>query len=165
MVWAAALWTAIGAGVGLLLAVSVPHLLGGQALTVMSGSMEPVLRPGDIVVNKRISPLDARVGDVITFRSPDGSSRMITHRVRSMHVSDGSVHFVTKGDAASGTDRWSMPTDASLGRARYRIRKLGYALFWIRSSYSRPGLIELSAVLLGAVGLVRIWRPRPGSPR
>src|SRR5919206_2114030 len=51
-----------------------------QLLTVASGSMQPALPLGSLVV---VVPRDAdavRVGDVITF-SPPGDNRTVTHRV------------------------------------------------------------------------------------
>jgi signal peptidase len=43
---------------------------GWRVDTVLSGSMEPSLRSGGIVVTRPVTLSDIRSGDVITFRSP-----------------------------------------------------------------------------------------------
>ena len=66
----AAAW-AIGAFcMALLAAVALPNAIGMRSFTVMSGSMEPTIHVGDVVIDKKISPLDARPGDVVTFSDP-----------------------------------------------------------------------------------------------
>ena len=36
----------------------------------MSGSMQPAIHTGDVVVDESIAPAEARVGDVVTFKDP-----------------------------------------------------------------------------------------------
>lgn len=152
-------WTALGAGFALFAALTAPTLLGGRSLTIMSGSMEPALGTGDIVLEREIAPLEARVGDIVTFRDPDGSGRLITHRVRSIRVGGDAVTFTTKGDAANGIQRWTIPQSGTIGEPRFRLPKLGYALSATRSPAGRLLLVALPALLLGASAITRIWRP------
>src|SRR5205823_12595783 len=98
----------------------------------MSGSMEPVIHTGDIVVSKPVSPLDARPGDVVTFRDPDNSRRLITHRLRSLEVRGGTVYAVTKGDANNTVERWTVPIGARIGRVVLRLPRVGYGLAFAR---------------------------------
>lgn len=156
-----ALWTVGGLLFGLCMAVTVPILLRDRSLTVLTGSMEPTLNVGDVVVVKQISPLDARVGDVITFRDPADATRLVTHRVRSVQVGDGVARFVTKGDANTSVERWKVPTDGTIARVLYRVPRIGYALFWVRGRSGRLLLVVIPALLLGAYELWRIWRPEP----
>jgi signal peptidase I len=78
------LWASFGLVAGLLLALTLPRLFGMPVLVVLSGSMEPALATGDVVIESRISPLDEKVGDVVTVRDPERPERLITHRVRSI---------------------------------------------------------------------------------
>lgn len=153
-------WMVAAALATLLVALLASFALGYRSMTVMSGSMEPAIRPGDVVVNRRIQPLEARVGDVITFREP-GSRRFITHRVRRITARGSRVTFVTKGDANTGTERWSVPASGEIGRVRFRLPGVGYALFWTHGRYAILALITIPALLLGAITVARIWRP-PG---
>jgi signal peptidase I len=77
----------------------IPSVLGYRMFVVESGSMEPTLKVGAVIVSK--SPQDAkaiRTGTIITFRTADGAS-VITHRVIEV-VSDGAgnIAYRTKGD-------------------------------------------------------------------
>src|SRR5437870_10347633 len=73
------------------LGLTLPVLAGYHSFTVMSGSMEPTIHTGDVVVDQQISPADARVGDIVTFQGPTDHSKLITHRVRSIEIRDGVV--------------------------------------------------------------------------
>ena len=159
-----ALWTVLGTMAGLFVAVSAPYLFGYRSLTVLSGSMEPTLHVGDVVVVDQVSPTLVRVGDIVTFRDPADPARLITHRVREIHVSGSDVDFVTKGDANTSVERWKINRDGKIGRVAYHVWRLGYLMFWIRSRYGRLSLIVIPALVLGAVELWRLWRPAPAGP-
>lgn len=62
---------------------------------VTSDSMAPTLSPGDGYV---LVEGDVAVGDVVTFRTPDG---YVTHRI----VGEGEDGYVTRGDANPATDQ------------------------------------------------------------
>jgi signal peptidase len=156
-----AAWACIGFALGIAASVIAPRALGGQSYTVMSGSMEPAIATGDVVVNERVSPPEVRVGDVVTFRDPADQSRLVTHRLRSVSVRDGVASMVTKGDANNTVERWSVPVGGSLGRVTYRVPKLGYLLAAAGGSHGRLLLIALPALLLAIWELVQIWRPSP----
>jgi signal peptidase len=164
-----AAWSVLGVMAGLFLSVSVPYLFGERSLTVLSGSMEPQLHVGDVVVVDQVPPLEVRVGDIVTFRDPEDASRLITHRVREIDVNGSEVAFVTKGDANTSVEHWKINTAGTIGRVRYHVWRLGYLMFWIRSPLGRLGMVVVPALLLGGFELWRIWRPanedeRDGEP-
>jgi signal peptidase I len=148
-----------GFGCGLVLALALPLAFGARPLTVLSGSMEPALGVGDVSVVKRISPLDARPGDVVTFRDPDGGGRLITHRVRTMRVRGGSVAFVTRGDANNASERWEVPAGGEISRLVYRVPELGRLLVWARASGLLPILFGGALAALLVLELIATWRP------
>ncbi len=153
-------WFLLGISTGTMLAVGAASLSGYQSFKVLSGSMEPAINTGDLVVDQRISPPDARVGDVITFREP-GSSRLITHRVVGMRLEHGWARMRTRGDANNTPERWSIRADGEIGRVGYRIPKLGYLMARVDGRMMQLLLVVLPALLLAALELRRIWRPRP----
>jgi signal peptidase len=158
VVLSAALY-AVGAFAAVIaLAVTVPTLLGHSSLTVLSGSMAPTLRVGDVVVEKQISPLQARVGDVVTFRAPDAPAKLYTHRIVRMDASGGVIHFVTQGDANTGVERWTIADTGKLGRVEYRIPLVGHITNRAGSRDGRLLLIVAPALLLALAELRRIWR-------
>ncbi|MBC8091842.1 MAG: signal peptidase I, partial [Pseudonocardia sp.] len=89
----------------LALAVAVvPAAVGGSTLTVLSGSMEPTLPVGSVVVVRPRPPAEIGTGDVITFLARDPGSdatRVVTHRV--VEVLPG-PEFRTRGDANPDPD-------------------------------------------------------------
>ena len=153
---------ALGLIVGLSLAVAGPMALGLHSYTVMSGSMEPAVHTGDVVVDEQISPLAARAGDIVTFRDPSDGRRMVTHRVRSVRRSSHGdrVDVVTKGDANNAVERWSIPARGHVGRVVYRVPKVGFALFRLRSGWGRLLFVIVPAIAFCVYELLRIWRPR-----
>ncbi len=148
---------ALGFAVGTAAVATLPTAFGYRTLAVLSGSMEPALHPGDAIVVDRISPLDARIGDIVTFRDPADQGRLITHRVRSYSIRAKTVSFVTRGDANTGVERWQIPADGELGRAALRLPKLGYVTVRVGSRVGRLLLIALPAFLLTLLALRRIW--------
>jgi len=155
----ALVWAAVGLISGLLLAATLPLAVGDRSFTVMSGSMEPAIGTGDVVVAQPIRPLEARVGNVVTFRDPEGSGRMITHRVREVHEQAERVSFITKGDANNNTERWTVARAGHIGRVAYRLPRLGFVFVWTRTPLGRILLIAFPLSVLGVGALVRIWRP------
>jgi signal peptidase len=158
-------WSVVGVIAGLVASLTVPSLFGYRVLNVMSGSMGPKIETGSVVWDEVINPLDARVGDVVTFPDPEDRSRLITHRLRSIRVTGHTAQMVTRGDANDTVERWSVPVGAKLGRVVYHVPKLAYARVWISSHTSSmaAGIIVLVLIL---AALVEIWRPRgKGAPR
>ena len=145
--------------VALALAGAGGAVLGYQPFTVMSGSMQPAIRTGDLVIDEHIAPLEARRGDVVTFVDPTDRRRLITHRVRHLRRQGSRVAFVTKGDANNTVERWSVPVEGRIGRVALRVPKLGYAAAWSRGPYGRLMLVVLPAICLAGIQLHRIWRP------
>ena len=154
-----ATWAVVACAAAVALAIGLPHAFGFKSFTVMSGSMEPAIGTGAVVVERPIAPREARVGDVVTFKDPEGGERLITHRVKSVRVRGGTARFVTKGDANNTVERWSVPAEGSIGRVAYDVPKVGYLMVYAGGPHGRILLIVLPALMLAAYELVRIWRP------
>lgn len=155
------LWLFLGALFAALFAATAPLVLGDRSFTMRSGSMTPALETGDVVVTEPIAPEAARVGDVVTFRDPEGSGKLFSHRVQSIREVGGDVRFITRGDANTSTERWTVPADGSVGKVLYRVPKIGWALMWSGTVPARIALIVIPALLLCWTGLNRIWRSAP----
>lgn len=156
--WLFARSAAAGMIVALVLAAAVPVVFGGRTFTVMSGSMEPNVSTGDLVLTMPISPGEAKTGDIVTFNDPSGSGKLLTHRIATSKRSGDNYDFVTKGDANTNVERWSVPADGNVGHVVMRMPKLGYAMSLTKSPAARVGLIALPALLLAGFALVAIWR-------
>jgi signal peptidase len=141
----------------LLLAVG-PRLMGYQTVTMLTGSMAPLINPGDVVVTTPIHASDLRVGDIITYSIPVEDRRVVTHRV--IEIIPGPAAAVrTKGDANAGADPW---TATLQGDTVYRqvavIPHLGDAIRALREPPVRTALTYGAPALLVAGLLAAIWR-------
>ena len=153
-----ALWMVLGLAIGLIAIVTLPGLVGYRSLTVVSGSMEPTLGVGSVVIDEVISPLDARPGDIVTFQDPL-RPRQLTHRLQKMRVEGDTAYMVTLGDANDAPERWTVQKDGRIGRVVAHLPKLGYARAALGTRYARLGVLG-AVMALGALLLVDLWRPR-----
>ena len=156
-----ALCSSVGYAVTVAVVISLGTLIGFRSLVVVSGSMQPLLRPGDLVVDRMISPGDLRIGDVVTFRDPTNPTALVTHRVRDVQLQGLSYAVTTKGDASNALQRWTIRANGRLGRVLLRIPVVGRPIFWGRSRFGEVGLLVVPALLLAVSLLAQIWRPRP----
>lgn len=162
-----ATWAAASFVLVVLLSAALPLAVGGTSMVVRSGSMTPAIRTGDVVVVRPIAPTEAEVGDIVTFKDPTGSGRLLVHRVRAISQVGSEVEVITKGDANTTQERWKVAADGTIGTVAYRVPVLGFAVGWIGSPAGRIGLVIVPALLLAGMLLMRIWRPRldPGEAR
>jgi signal peptidase len=114
-------WTAI-ALVGVLLVWGSTGLLGFKPSVVASGSMRPAFDVGDIAITVQKGPETIKPGDVIQYLR-DGE--FIVHRVVEVEKINGSVFFITKGDANNAPDD-PVSQDAVSGKVLFIIPKLGW---------------------------------------
>lgn len=145
-------WAAVG--------TAAPMLWGWQPTVIVSGSMLPGIRPGDVV---EVAPgsTDLRVGEVVTFQSPDVPGKVITHRLRS-HNADGT--WVTKGDANPSADSVPVPAQNIIGRPKLLIPFTGLPTVW--RSTGQPGkIIAVVALVILGLALARTGPSRTGSVR
>ena len=118
------------AAVVLVAVLSAPALVGAEdSFVVLSGSMEPTLRPGDVVVVGAATPTKIDEGDIITFHRTgtvggDGRDR-ITHRVVEKRRTDDGVVYRTKGDANGDADRTLVEHEQVVGEVRFHVPLVG----------------------------------------
>ena len=122
-------------------------LFGNRHLyIVQSGSMEPSIMTGDIIVTtaERIY----QKNDVITFSSPERG--VVTHRIVEVTVQGKDSSFITKGDANRSTDSDEINLDQIIGKVDLVLPRLGYLVFFSREPV---GVL----VLIGIPGLIIIF--------
>ena len=101
-----------------------PHL-GWRVNAVLSGSMEPELKVGSLVVTCPVEPEAIVVGDIITFRPTTVGENMITHRVIGIGQTS-SLYFETKGDANDKPDPFTVPARNLIGKICFHAPSWGY---------------------------------------
>jgi signal peptidase len=147
----------VAAPTACLLAVVFAYIVGYRALIVRSGSMSPAIGTADVIVTRVVHPTAVGKGDVVTFRDPSRSEELVTHRVTEVVRRGDTFSFVTRGDANTGVERWSVAADGTVGRFLFRIPKVGYVLGWVAVPLIRSALMVGAGLLLGIAALRRIW--------
>ncbi len=98
---------------------------------ILSGSMEPLFKKGDVVLIQKISSTqEVKVGDIIQFRQ--GSVR-ITHRVIQIKETNGTKVYITKGDANNAPDADPVSPQQVVGRVVRVVPKMGWAALVIKT--------------------------------
>ncbi|WP_158437775.1 signal peptidase I [Naasia lichenicola] len=150
-------WGVLALVVGLGLAtVVVPFATGSTPLTVLTGSMQPTLPPGTLLIVRPTEAADIRLGDVLTYQIRSGSDEVVSHRVVEVRsVSDGSFAFMTKGDANDIADVEPVTEGQVRGTTWYSVPFVGYLATAI-SGGGRQWLAPLIGVGLVGYAFVQV---------
>ncbi|PZF55582.1 signal peptidase I [Curtobacterium sp. MCSS17_008] len=134
---------------GLLFWAAAPMLIGWHSTTVMTGSMEPSLHVGDVVVSKPVAPRELRRGQVLLFDDPDHAGVLRLHRFDALG-SDGTL--TTKGDANPQADSTPITRSAVHGVGYLRVPLIGAPITWAAAG-DTAALPGLGAALLAVTAL------------
>lgn len=129
---------------------------GWRVDVVLSGSMEPQLKMGSLVISRPVDAEDIKLNDTITFYSPL-TKQMTTHRVIAVNTSP-SWYFRTKGDASEDADPFNVPAENVAGKVYFDIPYLGYVIHFIKTP---PGFLLtfcLSGLITIAIEVRNIWK-------
>ena len=129
----------------------LPHF-GWRVDNLSSGSMEPELSAGDLVVTRPVEPEVVAVGDIITFRPNIADENLVTHRVIGIGQSSP-LYFETKGDANLDPDPFTVPALNLEGRVYFHAPLVGYAIPFLKTTAGLlvvlvvPGLITIAVCM------------------
>ena len=112
--------------VGLMAWSFLPMLAGWQPTVVLTGSMQPRIAPGDVVLSAPLAPGDVQAGRVLWFTDPDRGITLV-HRATQI-ADDGSI--TTQGDANQSPDATPITEADVLGLPRLRIPVVGLPVIW-----------------------------------
>src|SRR5262245_24026065 len=136
------------AGAALLAAVIVPRIAGGTSYTVLTGSMEPTLPPGTLIVVRPSD--DIQIGDVITFQLRSGEPEVATHRVIGVGTSVGGERvYMTQGDASDAPDPERVRDVQVRGELWYRVPYLGYVSQLFTGGQRKGIALVIALALIG----------------
>jgi signal peptidase len=111
---------------------------------VYTGSMEPAIPVGGIVVIKPVNPDTLKVGDIICFKIESESFTTVTHRI--FNITDEG--FITKGDANEDPDQWIVKKENVIGKVIAVIPFLGYLGYFVRTPIGFILLIIIPATII-----------------
>lgn len=105
------------------LPLTLPRLAGYRLYTVVSGSMEPEIPLGSLVMVHDAEPADIVEGDIIAFYGAVDSAAVITHRVVGNSPAMG--EFITKGDANEERDVNPVDYNEFIGKVEHVVPGAG----------------------------------------
>lgn len=140
----------------LLLATLAPISGNFKVKVVKSGSMEPAIHTGGIVVIKPSQTY--KVGDIITF-GPDTKTQIpTTHRIVSIAGSGSQQMFTTKGDANDAEDPAPAKLSDVKGKVVLTVPYLGFVLDFAKKPIGFALLVGVPAVIIILDELGKILR-------
>lgn len=162
-------WRRLGRIVGLItllvivapfVTYAVPQVVGAdQGYVVLSGSMEPVMSPGDVIIVDSVGVETIQEDDIITYTQGDERTPT-THRVTEIVERDGGVAFRTKGDANGSPDSQLVSPDQvegevmTIGGYLLVIPYIGYVIQFMQTT---PGFVALFVVPLVLLVVSELW--------
>jgi signal peptidase len=131
---------------GLLLVISFLPVTGNyKVMMVLSGSMEPDIKIGSLVIVK--PALDYKIGEVITFKKKTDLDPT-THRIEEIRVAGGEMLYTTKGDANNASDRSEASKSDIIGKVLFDIPYLGYVINFIQKPFGFLLMIIIPAFII-----------------
>jgi signal peptidase I len=135
---------------GLVVWSVLPRAAGWSPSVVMTGSMEPRLHPGDVVLSAPASARNVQPGQIILVTNPAQPAHLLVHRFVRWNAAG---QIITKGDANPTEDSTPVPPANVHGLPRLRLPYVGLGVVWLRNhDWQHLGLALL--VLLAAWGLL-----------
>jgi signal peptidase len=146
---------AVVGAVSLAVVLAVPGAVGASAShVVLSGSMEPAIGAGDVVVVRDVPAGEIDAGDVITYT--DG--QRVTHRVVEVRGSGENTRFVTKGDANEDRDAEPVTPAEVEGAVWFHVPHAGRLVLFAQSPYGLVAFVVVPGLLLVASELRSLYR-------
>lgn len=102
---------------------------------IATGSMEPMIKPGDVILVKKILDMDGienlKVDDIIQFKR---DAILISHRIIKIdNDEEDGLGFRTKGDNNSSSDSDIVKPEDVKGTIVYTVPKIGWPTLLIKS--------------------------------
>jgi signal peptidase I len=122
---------------------------GLKTFTVVSGSMEPNIKNGSLIVVKKY-PTYKR-NDLIAFHSNQAADT-ITHRIVKIEQTKGGYLIYTKGDNNANFDEGTIKPDDIIGKIIFTLPLIGKFNYFVSSQKILPITFYVpSGIMLGTL--------------
>ena len=138
----------------LVLFTSKTSLFGLRSFVVVSGSMEPAIRLGSIVLTK--SATNYKTGDVVSFNNKAGQT--VTHRIMETKTSPDGQSFILKGDANNTADGEEVKKRELIGKVFLTIPYLGRLVSFLKTLPGFLFLIIIPSIIFIGWEIINIKR-------
>ncbi|WP_129660165.1 signal peptidase I [Rothia halotolerans] len=154
VVRSAVLWLGAVVGAGCIVLFILGMLLGWRPQAVLTGSMEPSIPVGALVIVKETPVAEVEVGDVVTVPSHHGDG-LITHRVVEKTPTEQGASLTLRGDANASAD--PDPYHVSVvGRTIATVPLLGFFASLLKTPFGIAGIVIVALCIIA----VYAWPPR-----
>lgn len=116
-----------------------PKFFGVRTFVIISGSMEPTLNIGDIIIVEECDTYEE--GDIVSFRQ---NQSVVTHRITSVEVVNGKNYYKTQGDNNNAEDSGTITDSLIEGKVIKTIPYIGKVLVLLQGK----GAIVFIIILL-----------------
>lgn len=138
----------------------IPTFRGYKALSVISGSMEPTIYTGDVIIIRPVERAEEIAeGDILTYRTKEKADMLVTHRVVGVLKVNGTPKaFLTKGDNNESEDLSPVAFEQVVGRYQFRLPYFGYIASFIRKPVGVILVVIVPGLVLIALEFRKIWQ-------
>lgn len=118
---------------------NMPMIFGYGKAVVATGSMEPAIKAGDMIIFHEQA--DYEVGDIVVFEAEN----FVTHRI----IDTTENGFITQGDA-NNVDDGEILREQMVGKVVLTIPKVGYAVDFLKSP------LGILILIVGLLALIEV---------
>lgn len=135
----------------------IPGVFGIKPVAVLSGSMEDTFMTGDLIFVQKTDTSSLKENDVICYLQ-DGQA--VTHRIVEVEQGeDGTIFYITKGDANNTEDRERVNPEQVQGVWNGgRLGGIGNFVMFLSSTTGMIVFIVCPILLLILWDVIRRWR-------
>lgn len=141
---------------------------GYRILVVQSGSMQPAIPVGSIILVKPQSQISGSAaapkfssGEIITFNA---GNALVSHRVVTVNEQDGEFYYRTKGDANQTEDSTAVAQSKVLGMTTLTVPVVGRFVNFVKNPAGFLLLVVIPSLFIIAseiIKLAKAWRSKP----
>jgi len=140
---------------------SLPIKGNYKIMAVLSGSMEPKIMTGGLVMVKPAPTY--RVGDVISFSTNDGRKVSTTHRIVEINTQGSDTFYTTKGDANNAPDSSQVNARDVIGKVILALPYAGYLLAFVRQPMGFVAAVVIPSSMVVLDEAQNVWQELYGS--
>ena len=127
--------------------IDVPMVGGYSALIVLTGSMEPTIKAGEVIIIQEQDEYE--IGDILTYRE---GNILVTHRI----VNKTETTYTTRGDANNTNDP-AISKKTAVGKTIFHIPYIGTFILFIQTPI---GLFCVLAILIALKVMYTLLRTK-----
>lgn len=121
---------------------------------VQSGSMEPALHTGSVVLTKEFP--DYKIGDIITYQNSEVAKIPVTHRIYRIKDTPEGKAYISKGDANNVDDKAPIIKSQILGKVIFTLPLFGYVVQFSKTQFGFLAIVVIPATLIIYSELIKV---------